>query len=85
MPWKFQNRDNHYNITLIAKRICNILGNEYVSNKSCNGKFYSFIAVRLKSNNIRNREPGYYELRVICSKYNVLFVKKKIHVLITVP
>lgn len=48
-----------------------------VSNKSCNGKFYSFIAVRLKSNNIRNREPGYYEPRVICSKYNVLFVKKK--------
>lgn len=33
--------------------------------------------MRLKSNNIRNREPGYYEPRVIYNKYDVLFVKKK--------
>lgn len=31
----------------------------------------------LKWNNVRNREPGYYEPRVIYNKYNVLFIKKK--------
>lgn len=44
--------------------------------------------MRLKSNNIRNREPGYYEPRVIYNKYDVLFVKKKkkkIHVIVIVP